>query len=313
LTMFVRAIQTRTIHLRHALVRHMSYGSTYSPSDYHKVADRLAKFLAQAEPGVLGNGAIGVEREALRVDRTDGKLSSSRHPEEWGSALKHPFVTTDFSESMPEYVTPIFSGADKVTECQAFLTQLLALTSQSNPNREEELLWPCPMPMRVDDPGTVPIAEFGKSNIGMMKSTYRRGLTNRYGSVMQLISGIHFNYSVDNKFWPVFQQLIKDEASAAASSSSSSSFSSSSSGDPVDPNVSAQDFQSAQYFGLIRNFQRVGWMIPYLFGTSPVIDESFVAKREGMESFPLPSFMRDTLYRPEATSLRMSDIGYVRV
>jgi gamma-glutamylcysteine synthetase len=34
-----------------------------------------------------------------------------------------------------------------------------------------------------------------------MKTTYRRGLGNRYGRVMQVISGIHYNYSFSDDFW----------------------------------------------------------------------------------------------------------------
>jgi glutamate--cysteine ligase len=43
---------------------------------------------------------------------------------------------------------------------------------------------------------------------------------------------------------------------------------------------SLQDFISTRYFGLIRNFLRYGWLIPYLFGASPAICESFLQGRK---------------------------------
>jgi glutamate--cysteine ligase len=69
---------------------------------------------------------------------------------------------------------------------------------------------------------------------------------------------------------------------------------------------SKQDFISERYFGLIRNFLRYGWLIPYLFGASPAICKSFLQGR----SSDLQELIPGTLYRPYATSLRMSDLGY---
>jgi glutamate--cysteine ligase len=79
-----------------------------------------------------------------------------------------------------------------------------------------------------------------------MKEVYRRGLGWRYGRMMQAISGVHYNYSFPAHFWPVLA------ASAA--------------GEDAD-----QDFISAQYFGLLRNYRRYGWLVLYLFGNSPAL------------------------------------------
>lgn len=67
-----------------------------------------------------------------------------------------------------------------------------------------------------------------------------------------------------------------------------------------------QDFVNERYFGLIRNFLRYGWLIPYLFGASPAICQSFLQGRHS----DLQELVPGTLYRPHATSLRMSDLGY---
>jgi glutamate--cysteine ligase len=63
---------------------------------------------------------------------------------------------------------------------------------------------------------------------------------------------------------------------------------------------------SAQYFGLLRNYRRYGWLVLYLFGNSPALCSSFVRGRE----HTLQEFAPGTLYEPYATSLRMSDLGY---
>ena len=56
---------------------------------------------------------------------------------------------------------------------------------------------------------------------------------------------------------------------------------------------------------MIRNFRRMGWLILYLFGSSPAVCKSFAGAAS-----KLPSLNSDTWYQPWATSLRMSDLGY---
>ena len=75
---------------------------------------------------------------------------------------------------------------------------------------------------------------------------------------------------------------------------------------PDNPRRVAVDFQSERYFALIRNFRRTNWLLMYLFGASPALDAGFCATA----SHTLETFDADTLYRPYATSLRMSDLGY---
>ena len=67
-----------------------------------------------------------------------------------------------------------------------------------------------------------------------------------------------------------------------------------------------QEFISERYFGLTRNFLRYGWLVPYLFGASPAICQSFLQGRKS----DLQELVPGTLYGPYATSLRMSDLGY---
>ena len=62
---------------------------------------------------------------------------------------------------------------------------------------------------------------------------------------------------------------------------------------------------------MIRNLQRYGWLILYLFGSSPAVSKSFVDSRNSACSPTLEKFDDTSYYKPFATSLRMSEIGYV--
>ena len=148
-------------------------------------------------------------------------------------------------------------------------------------NIGEELLWATSMPCIVGGDASIPIAEYGTSNVGWMKHVYRRGLDWRYGRAMQAISGIHFNYSFSDEFLAALQSVEDDPRGEQA-------------------------FRSKAYFALIRNFQRYGWIVPYLFGASPAICKSFTHG----ENLHFQEFREHTFYEPWATSLRMSDIGY---
>src|SRR5699024_7152367 len=190
-------------------------------------------------------------------------------------ALTHPYITTDYSEALLEFVTPPYS---EVQETLAFLS----LTHQfAYHHLDKELLWATSMPCAVSDDRDVPIARYGCSNVGQMKHVYRRGLGYRYGRIMQTIAGVHFNYSLPESFWPVFKEQENNAQ-------------------PL------HEFINDHYCCLLRNFHRCSWLIPYLFGASPAVCKSFLkAKPERFASFD-----RGTYFLPYATSLRMSDIGY---
>ena len=235
---------------------------------------RLSALINCGEPEVLQGGRKGVEKESLRV-LPDGQLAQTPHPRALGSALTNEHITTDFSESLIELVTPPF------THSWELLQYLLDLHQFIYSHMGEELLWATSMPGSIQSDASIPIAEYGKSNVAQMKSIYRRGLGLRYGRMMQAISGVHFNYSFPARFWEAYQELRGSRERG-------------------------QSFISSGYFELLRNYRRHGWLVLYLFGVSPVLSRSFVAGRD----IDLPELTHDTLYEPYATSLRMSDIGY---
>src|SRR5262245_6930558 len=91
----------------------------------------------------------GIERETLRV-LPDGSLSRKIHPIVLGSALANSYITTDFSESQLEFITPDFL---KIEETLSFLNDIHCFFYTKVPN---ELLWPSSMPMVLEE--EIPIA-----------------------------------------------------------------------------------------------------------------------------------------------------------
>ena len=149
----------------------------------------------------LGGGKKGIEKEALRLD-LDGYLAHTPHPAGLGSALTNRFITTDFSEALLEFVSPVYSTT---WEALRFLCDVHQFTYEC---LDDELLWVASMPCRIPRDPDIPLARYGNSNVGRMKTIYRRGLGFRYGRHMQTIAGIHFNYSLPEDFWPGYQAML---------------------------------------------------------------------------------------------------------
>jgi len=131
----------------------------------------------------------GIEKESLRA-RPGGGLALTAHPIALGSALTHPNITTDFSESQLELITGVHAG---VTSCVDELTQIHQFVYRQI---GDELLWVASMPCELPADESIPIGRYGASNVGRAKSVYRMGLGHRYGRRMQTISGIHYNWSM---------------------------------------------------------------------------------------------------------------------
>ncbi|MCH8544019.1 MAG: glutamate--cysteine ligase [Alcanivorax sp.] len=242
------------------------------------MTDLLSKRLdalinAKAAPTLAGIRR-GIEKESLRITPT-GRLAQTPHPQALGSALTHPYLTTDYSEALLEFITP---ASDKLETPLAFLDDLHRYVYR---HIGEERLWVNSMPCVMGADEDIPLAYYGTSNVGRMKYIYRMGLGHRYGRRMQTIAGIHYNMSFPDTFWALHQ-------------------------DQEGNTQPLQDFISSRYFDLTRNFQRYSWLLIYLFGASPAVCKSFLAGRQ----HDLAEHFSHTLTRPHATSLRMSDLGY---
>jgi glutamate--cysteine ligase len=81
----------------------------------------LVDIIQQLKPygDLLKGNLMGLEKEGLRVSRKGG-ISQASHPKALGCALTHPNITTDFSESLIELVTPPMHSAKEIL---AFLSK----------------------------------------------------------------------------------------------------------------------------------------------------------------------------------------------
>lgn len=239
-----------------------------------QLTSRMALLGQPANLPLLTQCLHGIERECLRVD-SDGQLALTPHPQALGSALTNAQITTDYSESLLEFITPALADPAQtlknLEQTHRFVYGKLA----------DEYLWSPSMPCPLPEEALIPIARYGDSNIGKLKYVYRNGLALRYGKTMQCIAGIHYNFSLPDALWQVLQEHEGNTQSAL-------------------------DYQSASYIAMIRNFRRYSWLLMYLFGASPALDVGFMRGRE----HSLQQLDQDTLYLPYATSLRMSDLGY---
>ena len=241
-----------------------------------QLKQRLSQLTESSKIGCLSDIGIGIEKESLRVN-PQGHIAQSLHPAGLGSPLTHPSITTDFSEALLEFITPVFHSPDKCLDYMADLHTFLFTQMD-----REELLWTSSMPCVLDDDSKIPLAQYGSSNVAKLKTLYRMGLSYRYGRAMQTIAGIHFNFSLPDSFWELYKELNHS-------------------------GLSLQDFKTEQYFNLIRNFRRYSWLLLYLFGASPAVCKSFVRnnKHHGLEEYD-----HGSLYMPYGTCLRMGELGY---
>lgn len=221
----------------------------------------------------LHGGLIGIEREMLRSN-TDATLARTPHPEALGSTFTHPNITIDYGEALIEVVTDAHQSVEAVYQ------QLLNLHRYCAQNIGDEQLWPVSMPCILpENPEEIEIGYFGESNSGKIKRLYRVGLSHRYGRPMQMIAGVHFNYSPPQVLW---EALAEQDGVA-----------------------NERGWRDARYMGMLRNIQRYGWLICHLFGASPAADDSFAPGRK-----VLAPFGHHTLGWQNATTLRMSQLGY---
>ena len=214
------------------------------------------------------NNLRGVERETLRIN-VDGTLANTAHAASLGHKLTNDSVTVDFSENLLEIIT---TPKKSIEEVLRNLKELSAFTLQNI--SQDEIILNISMPLSASE-DDIKEADFGGSNSGMMKQTYRKGLSARYGKIMQIISGIHYNFSFD-------EELVAKKSKELGLS------------------------KSGVYFGVINNYFEYMWLLPYLFGASPICAKTSVKNK--------PDYLQnldDEFYVGEyATSLRMSDLGY---
>ncbi len=244
--------------------------------------EKAAGLFTDENSQLLLDGLYGIEREAQRVDST-GKLAMTPHPAAFGNKLENALVTVDFSESQIELITPPFESVEKTHE---FLKELhLIVDKELGP----EYLWPLSMPPRLPEENLIPIAKFDDSPGGREKELYRMGLATRYGRKMQMISGIHYNFSFGDSLVDYLYQKLGNGADK-------------------------RTFKDEMYFSMARNFLRYRWLLIYLFGASPSADQTYypvIGNEMKMVRKCCPECCSPQhSYKRNAVSLRVSRFGY---
>jgi len=186
-------------------------------------------------------GLFGLEEENIRVDQA-GNLAQTPHPEVFGNKLKHPYITTDFSESQVEMITP---PLPEISQAIGFLETIHDIVSLE---LKDEYLWPQSIPPILPSDQQIPIAEYGDD--GKEDREYREFLAEKYGPKNQLFSGIHFNFSYSEKLLEILYLIAKSQ-------------------------LSFDDFKDEVYLKTTRQMLRLRWLYILLYGNSPVVDPSF--------------------------------------
>ena len=213
----------------------------------------------------------GIEKENLRS--SGRSISLEAHPKSYGSSLTNSRITTDFSEALIELVT---NPNEDLNSCLKELEDIVYFCLKNT----DDDFWPASIPMSIEDESTIPIADYGNTNSGKLKKLYRVGLSHRYGSMMQTVSGIHYNFSFNDR---LFEEWAKKEGEKL------------------------REFKDKKYLSLVRNFRRNAWLITYLFGCSPIVPKAFAQGRE----HSLKELNTNDLFLENATCLRMGELGYI--
>ena len=213
----------------------------------------------------------GWKKENLRVDKK-GHLALTPHPSVFGDKKKNPYITVDFSESQVEMITPSFK---KVKDAYYFLENLHDIVTE---NLDGEYLWPQSLPPIIPEEEKIPVAQFQQDKAS---EEYRDNLAKKYGKYLQLLSGIHYNFSFDTDF-------IKDFYEKA------------------NTGESFKEFKNNLYMKVARNYMKHSWLLVYLLGASGVVHKSYspncIAK--------LQTFDKDLYYFENGISFRNSICGY---
>lgn len=205
----------------------------------------MIEILKTMAPENILTAGFGLEREALRITQ-QGKLAMTPHPLIFGDKLENPYITTDFSESQVELVTPVFRSVDETYDFLEALTDIVIGEIGEN----NELLWPYSMPCDVPDDDQIPIASY-QGEEGEKAKRYREKLMLKYGGKRQLISGIHYNYSFSEELLTTIWKALNSQETY-------------------------QEFKDRIYLKVLRNFLRYRWLIIYLMGCTPGLHNSYI-------------------------------------
>ena len=183
-------------------------------------------------------GTFGLERESLRINDLH-RLAQTPHPKSLGKRSFHPYIQTDYSEPQLELITPISQSTREALRILGAITDVASRSMERS-----EYLWPLSMPPQITE-DEIRIAALESD----YEYQYRVGLGQRYGKLLQSMSGIHYNFELGRD---LTQTLF--EASGYE--------------DLV-------TFKNDLYLKLAQNFLYYRWLLTYLYGASPLAERGF--------------------------------------
>ena len=187
---------------------------------------------------------FGIEKENIRVDKK-GMISQTPHPEIFGDKLNHPDITTDFSESQVEMITPPLPSIEQTLGFLETIHDLVSL------ELKDEYLWPQSIPPILPEDELIPISRYAKG--GQRETEYRKKLAQKYGRKKQAVSGIHFNISLGDTLMEMLYKSSSQE-------------------------ISFREFQNEVNLKITRQLLRYRWLYVLIFGSSPIVDPTFDLK-----------------------------------
>lgn len=228
----------------------------------------------------------GIERECMRVDM-DAKISNRPHFKSLGHKLTHPFITTDYAESLLELITPPFEATKDLIKFCEQLHLYVSLELEKN----QERIWPNSMPpILPENHNEIMLADFGQSFSGQMKTLYRKGLGLRYGRKMQSIAGVHFNFSYSEKSLDYIIDQLRQNSHHYH-------------------HFNDREMKNALYMKALRNFKRRVHLLHFMFSNTDQVHQSFFTPHLPTEDQRI-NVHGHTLSLIHANSYRMGEFGY---
>ena len=187
---------------------------------------------------LFSNVVIGLEKEGQRV-LPNGQISKTDHPKVFGIRHEQPYIQTDFAESQVELITtPEKSEKDVLRVLNAVHEVFL----KNIP--EDEYIWPLSIPAILTKEDEIRVAQFEKKS----DVEYREYLVEKYGKYKQMVSGIHYNFQLDDNFMEKISTITKKDLVST---------------------------KNEVYLKLARQFIRYQWLLIYLYGASPLAEDKY--------------------------------------
>lgn len=191
---------------------------------------------------------IGLEKEGQRVFK-NGIISKTPHPKVFGHRHEHPYIQTDFAESQLELITtPENSEKDVIR----ILNAIHEVVLKNLP--EDEYIWPLSMPSILPNEEDIQVAQFANKR----DVEYREYLVEKYGKYKQMVSGIHYNFQIDDELMKKISEIT---------------------------NTPLVEVKNSVYMKLARQFLRYQWLLVYLYGASPSAEDKYFSDNNKPDGF----------------------------